>query len=310
MANLIILLKGFIVGIAFIIPGVSGGTLAVYLGVYKKFLDSIGKMFTNFKDSLKFLIPFLLGALLSVLALAKLFAILIEWNSFIVLLFFIGLLIGGIKHLYLKAHIKILNLSTMLSLIFGFVVLMIIIIIDKFSSTTMVVAFDLNFTSYLLIIGLGIISVTTMIIPGISGSAMLMVLGYYTAIVSNVIGNIADLSSFSYNIQVLIFFFIGMVIGLIIFSKLISYLIEKYPQETYFAILGLVLASIIGVFLEIRDPNTASNYENQIPIYKNLFNYLGENIFIVIIGILVFICGLITTKFLTNLEKSEEIINE
>lgn len=310
MANLIITLKGFIVGIAFIIPGVSGGTLALYLGVYKKFLDSIGKIFTNFKESLKFLIPFLLGALLSVLALAKLFAILIEWNSFIILLFFIGLLMGGIKHLYLKANVKKLNISVFLSLVFAFIILLTIIIIDKSKSVTMIATFDLNISSYLLLIGLGIISVTTMIVPGISGSAMLMVLGYYTAIVSNVIGNITDLSNIAYNIQVLLFFLIGMGIGLIVFSKIISYLLDNYPKQTYFAILGLVLASIIGVFLEIRDPRTASNYSEQIPIYKDIFKYIQENILIVIIGIILFIGGFITTKYLTKLEKREEIINE
>ncbi|MGM0495914.1 MAG: DUF368 domain-containing protein [Bacillota bacterium] len=310
MVNLILFFKGFIVGIAFIIPGVSGGTLAVYLGVYKKFLDSISNLFTEFKKSVYFLIPFLFGALVSVLALAKLFAILIEWNSFIVLLFFIGLLMGGIKHLYLKSGVKKINISALLSLVIAFFILLTIIIIDKTKTTTIVANFDLDIVSYLLIIGLGIISVTTMIVPGISGSAMLMVLGYYTAIVSNVIGNITDFSNFSYNIQVLIFYIIGMVIGLFVFSRIISFLLEKYPKQTYFAILGFVLASIIGVFLEIRNPNTATNYEEQIPVYKDIFTYIQDNILIVIIGVIMFAGGYITTKYLTKLEKSEEVNNE
>ncbi|MCF7923797.1 MAG: DUF368 domain-containing protein [Candidatus Izimaplasma sp.] len=309
MFNIILILKGFIVGVAFIIPGVSGGTLAVYLGVYKKFLDSVGNLLTDFKNSIKFLIPFFLGASISVLSLAKLFAILIEWNSFIVLMFFIGLLAGGIKHLYLKAKLKKFNISAIIALVVAFGLLITIIIIDKTNTPNVIATFDLNLSSYLLIVGLGIISVTTMIVPGISGSAMLMVLGYYTAIVSNVIGNITDLSNFAYNFQVLIFYVIGMVIGIFVFSKLISYLLEKYPKQTYFAILGFVLASMIGVFLEIRNPVTSSNYEEQVPIYKNILDYFQNNILVVLVGVILFVIGFVTTKYLTKLEYRREIKN-
>jgi len=67
------MIKGFIVGVAFIIPGVSGGTLAIYLGIYQKLLDSIGSIFKDFKNSLRFLVPFGIGGIISVLSLAKVF---------------------------------------------------------------------------------------------------------------------------------------------------------------------------------------------------------------------------------------------
>lgn len=296
-----LLIKGFIVGIAFIIPGVSGGTLAVYLGIYKKLLESIGGIFTDFKNSMKFLIPFGLGALISVLALAKLFGLLIQWNSFVVLLFFIGLLAGGIHHIYLKANIKKFNAPTVLSFIIPFAVLLITIILYKTSSGSNVDYFELDFSTYLLIIGLGIISATTMIVPGISGSAVLMVLGFYTAIVTNVIGNVLDFSNLSYNIQVILMFVLGIGLGVILFSKLISFLLNKYPSQTYMAILGFVLASIVGVFLEIKDPSSAINYEMQIPIYKDIVGYLSNNIISLIFGLALFVGGFILTQYLTKM---------
>lgn len=302
-----LIIKGFIVGIAFIIPGVSGGTLAIYLNIYKKLLDSIGNIFTDFKNSMKFLIPFGIGVVLSVLGLAKLFAILIEWNSFIVLLFFIGLLLGGIKHIYLKANVKELDMSVVLSALISFGLLMTIIVIDKTRATQGVEYFDLVFSDYMIILGLGIISATTMIVPGISGSAMLMVLGFYTAIVSNVIGNILDFSSFTYNLQVVIFFGVGILIGIIGFSKIISYLLERFPKQTYFSILGFIIASVIGVFLEIKDPATSASYEQQVPIYKDLWAYVSNHPWTMIIGFALLVLGFITSKYLTRFERKGEI---
>lgn len=297
-----LIIKGFIVGIAFIIPGVSGGTLAVYLGIYKKLLDSIGNIFTDFKNSMKFLIPFAIGGVISVLGLAKLFGILIEWNSYIVLMFFIGLLAGGLKHIYLKSQVKSLHLPSLISGGLAFMLLLLVIIIDKTKSTEGVEYFNLVFTDYLIIIGLGIVGATTMIIPGISGSAMLMVLGFYTAIVTNVIGNVLNFDNLSYNLRVLVFFALGIFIGIILFSKLISFLLDKYPKQTYFAILGFIIASIIGVFLEIKDPNSNVSFENQKPIYQDLWTYISENPWIVIIGLTLLVLGYISSQYLTKIE--------
>lgn len=297
-----LIIKGFIVGIAFIIPGVSGGTLAVYLGIYKKLLDSIGNIFTDFKNSVKFLIPFAIGGVISVLGLAKLFGILIEWNSYIVLMFFIGLLAGGLKHIYLKSQVKSLHLPSLISGGLAFMLLLLVIIIDKTKSTEGIEYFNLVFTDYLIIIGLGIVGATTMIIPGISGSAMLMVLGFYTAIVTNVIGNVLNFDNLTYNLRVLVFFALGIFIGIILFSKLISFLLDKYPKQTYFAILGFIIASIIGVFLEIKDPNSNVSFENQKPIYQDLWTYISENPWIVIIGLTLLVLGYISSQYLTKIE--------
>lgn len=297
-----LIIKGFIVGIAFIIPGVSGGTLAIYLGIYQKLLDSISQIFTDFKKSMTFLIPFGIGGVISVLSLAKVFALLIEWNSFIVLMFFIGLLIGGIKHIYLKAKVKSFHWPSYLSGFLSFGLLTIVVVLKQSSAMDGVEYFDMSMTTYLLIIGLGIISATTMIVPGISGSAVLMVFGFYTAIVSNVIGNVFDFDQIGYNIQVLILFMFGVAIGIIAFSKLISMLLTKFPRQTYFAILGLIVASVVGVFLEIKDPASHVSYESQTPIFKDLLSYISSHPLVIIIGVLTFVSGFLASRYLTKFE--------
>ncbi|MDY0317217.1 MAG: DUF368 domain-containing protein [Candidatus Izemoplasmatales bacterium] len=299
---LILLLKGFIIGIAFIIPGVSGGTLAIYLGVYQGILDSIDNLFKQFKKSVLYLLPILIGVALSVVLLAKLVSILLDWNSFIVLFFFIGLILGGIKFVYKRAEITKLDPSLIISFLVSFGLLILIIILDKTSSNPGIDYFSFSFWTYLLIFALGAIASITMIVPGISGSAVLLVLGYYTAIVSNVVGNIFDFGSIGYNLQVVIPFGLGAIVGILVFSKVINFSLKKYPKQTYFAILGFILASVVGVLLEIKDQTTASLFSDQISIFNDLLNYLGDNIFTVAGGLIALAIGYLTSKFLTQIE--------
>ncbi|HPD99623.1 MAG TPA: DUF368 domain-containing protein [Bacillota bacterium] len=299
---LILLLKGFIIGVAFIIPGVSGGTLAIYLGVYQGILDSIDNLFRQFKKSVLYLLPILLGVGLSVVLLAKLVSILLDWNSFIVLFFFIGLIIGGIRFVYKRAEITKLDPSLIISFLVSFGLLILIIILDKTSSNPGIDYFSFSFWTYLLIFALGAIASITMIVPGISGSAVLLVLGFYTAIVSNVVGNIFDFSSIGYNLQVVIPFGLGALAGILVFSKIINFSLRKYPKQTYFAILGFIIASVMGVLLEIKDQTTASLFSDQISIFNNLLNYLGDNIFTVAGGLIALVIGYLASKFLTQIE--------
>jgi putative membrane protein len=298
----ILLLKGFIIGIAFIIPGVSGGTLAIYLGVYQGILDSIDNLFKQFKRSFMYLLPIFLGIGLSVVLLAKLVSILLDWNSFIVLLFFIGLIIGGIRFVYKKSEVTKLSPSLIISFLVSFGLLIAIIILDKTSNNAGISYFDFSIWTYLLLFALGAIASITMIVPGISGSAVLLVLGFYTAIVSNVVGNIFDFTSIGYNLQVIIPFGLGALGGIILFSKLINISLKKYSQQTYFAILGFILASIIGVFFEIKDQTSATLFSDQVSIFNDLFIYLGDNIFTVVGGLIAMVIGFFVSKYLTQFE--------
>ena len=303
MTFLILLLKGFLIGIAFIIPGVSGGTLAIYLGVYQELLDKIGNVFKDFKKSVKFLLPIFLGIGFSIVALAKLLSLLLNWNSFIILFFFIGLILGGVKHIYNKSQSEKITISMTLAFVISFGLLLALVILGKTTPGNGIDYFTFNFWTYLLLMGLGALASITMIVPGISGSAVLLVLGFYTAIVSNVVGNIFDFSSVWYNLQVIVPFALGALIGIVIFSKLLSEALRKFPKETYFAILGFIIMSAIRVFLEIKDPTTAVEFSDQLPIYENLIIYIGDHIWSVVGGIIAFVSGYIGSIYMTKLDK-------
>jgi len=297
-----LIIKGFIIGIAFVIPGVSGGTLAIYLGVYKKLLHSIGNIFQEFKESLQFLIPLFLGIGISIVLLAKIFGLLLEWNSFIVFGFFIGLILGGVKQIYQEASKSKLNISSVLSFLFSFTIIILLIIFGKIRSGSGVEHIDITLGNLLLVFILGALASMTMIVPGISGSALLIVLGFYTAIVSNVVGNIFDFTNIAYNLEIIVPFALGAVFGVILVSRLIEYVLKHYNSQTYYAILGFILASVIAMFFEIRDPSTALEFTKQTPIYQNLFQYLSDNLLVVIIGIITLIIGFISSKQLSKIE--------
>ena len=297
-----LLIKGFIVGFAFVIPGVSGGTLAVYLGIYEKLVHSIGHIFKEFKKSLGFLIPVFLGIGISVVVLAKLFDILLRWNSFIVMGFFIGLILGGVRQIYDEAHSKKINVASVISFFVAFGMIILLIVFGKLREGQGVEYIDVNLANIILVFFLGMAASITMIVPGVSGSALLIVLGFYTAIVSNVVGNIFEFGSIVYNLEIIIPFAAGAALGIILFSRVIEYLLKNFKSQTYYAILGFIIASVIAIFFEIRDPASAVDFTAQTPIYQNFFNYIGSHVWTVLIGLVTLVVGFFTTKYLSRLE--------
>lgn len=296
-----LLVKGFIIGIAFIIPGVSGGTLAIYLGVYDKLLHALGNIFKEFKKSVLFLIPIFLGIGISVVLLAKIFGILIAWNSFITLLFFIGLILGGIPKLYQEVKAEKKDPISLSIFLISFSIVIILVVTELSKTSNTIGLFDQNWHQFLLLIFLGMAASITMIVPGVSGSALLMALGYYTAIVSNVIGNILDFTNISYHLFVIIPFGLGCLIGIILFSKVLEFCLSRYKKQTYYAILGFIIASVIAIFLGIKDPSTAADFESQQYIYQNIWQYVITNPFVIISGFLTLGFGIFSARWLSKI---------
>ncbi len=273
MSALMLVIKGFIIGIAFVIPGVSGGTLAIYLGVYHKMVHAIGHIFDEFKKSVMFMIPLVIGMALSVVSLAKLFGWFMRENSLYTLIFFVGLLLGGLPGLMKRTGRRHTGMKQWSPMILGFLFLTGFLIWQKTASMQMVAIFEMNVFNFFLIMALGMLGAMTMLVPGISGSALLLALGYYTAIITNVIGNVFDFTMFNYNFYVISAFGLGVALGILFFSRLIDYVLNHWPKLSYMVIIGLVIASTLGILLEIKDPASAATFSEQTPIYKNIVPY-------------------------------------
>lgn len=242
--KVILFIKGFFMGIANIIPGVSGGTLAITMGIYERLIGVISHFKKNFKKDFSFLLTVGIGAIAAILLGSKLCIYALDKFPLQTIFFFTGLILGGIPMLYRKVKGK-LNVSNILV----FVITFIFVIGIGFLNTGNDVNFsNMNILNYVMLFVIGVIAAATMVIPGISGSFMLMVMGYYKPIL-NTINNLTSFNDIGHSILVLLPFGLGIVFGIVIISKILEYLFKKFEVSTYCAVLGFVLSSIIGIFL-------------------------------------------------------------
>ena len=244
--SLILMIKGFVLGVANIIPGVSGGTLAITLGIYEDIINSISHFFKDFKKNMKFLIPIGIGAVLSILLMSKVITYSLKQYPFPTTLFFIGLIVGGLPLLFKKVKGKPKKASNIVLFLITFSIVMVMSLSSEINNT--VSLNNLGFIKIIKLLLVGAVAAATMVIPGISGSFVLMLLGYYQPIVET-ISNLTNFKLLIHNFSVLIPFGIGVLVGIILIAKLIEYLFKKYEVPTYYAILGFVVASIIGLFI-------------------------------------------------------------
>ena len=239
--NIILIIKGMIIGLANVIPGVSGGTLMITLGIYEEVIQTISHFFTNFKKNLKFIIPLGIGMILAILILSKIIGVSLEKYPFATTLFFLGLIFGGIPLITnnMKKEKKVSN-YIIAFISFAFIILF------AFLKSSNEVTLSTNPLSLILLFLVGIVASATMVIPGISGSFVLMLLGYYQPII-NTIRSLTNFSLLGTNILILGSLGLGILIGIVLVSKLIEFLLKKYEVKTYYAVFGFVIASCIAI---------------------------------------------------------------
>lgn len=284
------LLKGILVGIGNIAPGLSGGVIAVILNVYDRIINGIKDILTHpirvIKDMWGLIIGIIIGALISFIGIIKL----IELFPIPLMMLFIGFIIGPIPHIYEKVkHEK----KTWVDYFVFLVVIIIIVGLSLVKSDTG----SYDYVSPVALLFIGLVMASTMIIPGISGTAILMIMGVFTYLVTTIEGLIDaglafDISlGLDYVILLLPLGF-GFITGMVILAKAVSKLFVKYTRTMNCAIIGLLIScpfSIISTML--------TDYREQ--VQKNL-------IINVIIGVVMLIVGSTLSIYMSGIEKKNE----
>lgn len=279
MKNLLLVLKGFFMGIANVIPGVSGGTIAIILGIYEQFINSISNLLKNLKENLKFLIPVFIGMGLAIITTSKVISYSYDEFPLPTLMFFVGLVFGGIPMLMKNVKGKKGSKNTSNYVIFLLTFSLVIFLASYkfiFGINGEVSFTSMNAVAYILLFIVGIIAAATMVIPGVSGSLVLMILGYYYPVI-NTLKDLfkGDLIS---NTLILGVFGLGVLIGIVAISKLLEMLFKKYKVKTYFGVLGFVFASIIAI------PLSACIELNSIPV---TFDQIIVSLIMIVIGTII-----------------------
>ena len=241
-------LKGICIGIANVIPGFSGGTMAVMVKIYDLFVYAFANIFNDFKNVVKKCWSLFLGVLVGILLALVTIVKLLEVIPFITIMFFVGLIIGSIPSIYNKtkgSKVKIVDIVC-------FILAIAIMVILPFVQTDNDISNSYNFSIYIIMFLMGIICSAAMVIPGVSGSLILMAFGYYAFFMNTFKELLVNLFNFTnanyWNMfGVIACFAIGCVLGIVFISKLIRKLTQKYPKTVYVTILGLLIASIFSV---------------------------------------------------------------
>ncbi|MFI3171868.1 MAG: DUF368 domain-containing protein [Eubacteriales bacterium] len=232
------IIYGAIIGIANIIPGVSGGTMAVILNVYDKLIKSVSNWRKDFVNSMKFLIPIGLGAGIGILLFSKIIEYCLANFSVATNLVFIGLIVGSIPMILRKTREQKMGISEVLSLLVCLALMLYMGFANPDDSANQVIT-TLSVASFLKIFAVSFISAGAMIIPGVSGSFVMLLLGMYTTVLT-AISNL--------NIMILIPVCLGCGVGILVCAKIIDVLFTKFPQQTYSGILGLMIGSLFVIF--------------------------------------------------------------
>ncbi|MFC1506125.1 DUF368 domain-containing protein [Thermoproteota archaeon] len=233
------LIKGTLIGVANMIPGVSGGTMAVILGLYDRLIESISQLIgspSKWRQHAGFLITLGIGAVIGVV----LFARLIDWALIkyeqLSLLFFMGLILGSIPSVVAHSRLKSLGIKEILTIGIS---LILILTLGMFRSTEPFLgAYVQDFTPLILFL-VSIVAGGAMIVPGVSGSLVFLLFGQYTVMVEAV----NEIALVSLAIIVL-----GGILGVFIFAKIIHHALTRWSSLTNCAIIGLVGGSIIVLF--------------------------------------------------------------
>lgn len=247
------IIKGMLIGVANIIPGVSGGTMMVSMGIYDKIIYSVTHLFKQFKKSILTLLPYGIGMAIGIVGLAFAIEAMYAHIPFQTNLLFIGLILGCLPILTGKLKGKKLGVSHAIVFLIFFAGVVLLKYVGD-STEEVSVALTVDFVSLVKLFFVGVVASATMVIPGVSGSMMLMIMGYYTPIISSITDFISalvagDFAKVLHICCILVPFGIGVVIGIFAIAKLIEVLLSRFETLTYAGILGLVVSSPVVILM-------------------------------------------------------------
>lgn len=229
-------IKGMCVGGSMLIPGVSGGSMAMILGIYNELISAVSSFFKNKRNNIALLGTFGVGGIVGILLFAKPLLYLTDTYTFPMMYFFMGAVLGSIPMIYKQAEIKKISIRSVLYILVGFIIISLISFIPK-------ELFDVDLSTgimdYLLLVIAGVVSAVALVLPGISTSYMLLVLGMYEETMKAI-----D----EFYLPYLIPLGIGLFIGIVFTTKILEKAMTSYSEAAYLIILGFVVGSVIQVF--------------------------------------------------------------
>lgn len=255
------IIKGVLIGTANILPGISGGTLAISMGVYEQILHALTHLHNETKKSLSTLFPYILGITGGIAGLSFIMEYLFEAWPLQTNMAFMGLIFGGLPAVFAQIRAprqedrSPRSLSALAAAFFLTLVITTALSLMK-AEHGPEVTLALGFFPSALLFFIGIMSAGTMIVPGISGTMILMMIGYYKPLLSAINHTLlslilADFPTMLSQAILLFPFALGLTAGFYLFARLMETLFARFARVTYCAVLGLVFSSPIGILADL-----------------------------------------------------------
>lgn len=231
-------LKGIFIGTGAIIPGVSSGVICVILGIYEKLLDSVLNLFSNFRENIKFLLPIGFGVCIGMIIFGNVLKYLFYTYPIHISFTFIGLVLGSIPALLKETKKKgQLKFEYICFMIFSMIIGIGMVVLERYISVSSSTEF-----SFLYLIMAGMCMSIGVVVPGVSSTVILMLLGVYSAYLTSVAGAYLPL---------LIPIGTGLILGSVICMKIIKYLLDNFYMQTFYSIIGFTIGSVFVLYPEI-----------------------------------------------------------
>lgn len=232
---MILFFKSFIVGLGKIIPGLSGSVIAINFGIYDKGIEAISDFFSNIKKNTSFLFVSGSGVVLAIVIGSILLRWILLYFYLPFIAFFIGILLSDVRKKYIDFNGNI----TIKDMIIIITVFLVFIFFNLNVKTIKNV--NINIITYCII---GLLDAITMVIPGISGTGIFMMLGLYDVYLS-ILSNCLNINTFFHNFYMLVYYFVGLILGIIITSKVANYMFKNHKHFTHIIVLSLMLSTVL-----------------------------------------------------------------
>lgn len=252
MIDIILILKGLLIGIAKVIPGISGSLLAVSIGLYDRGIEAISHFFKDFKSNLVFLGNIGIGVLIAIVVGSGIIGFFLERYPFSTILLFLGFIMGTFPSLFKDT--KISSKKDILIIVFVSTFLLLFTNIQGKN----IFVYTGSFRDNIIVFLLGMIDAATMVIPGISGTAIFMILGCYTFVL-DLFASPMNGTLFTEYFPSFLFFGSGVIIGAIVVSMVMSYMLKNHRKKTYLCIFGFAISSILLLFFDVFKRNVSIN---------------------------------------------------
>ena len=273
------LLKGLAIGTAAIIPGISGGTIAFMLGIYDQIIDAIVSIRLQTKKSLQVLLPVGVGVVVAIGLLTYPMGLALMYAPFPTVTLFAGFIVGSLPQLRKDLPNK-LNIKAWVFLIVPAVIAMLLGVFSVIGELDASSVLTSNtFLPKLSLLVVGLLGVSAFVVPGISGSMLLLSIGFYEPVLSSLkrlLDNLFDINGLIPEVINFALLGVGALVGFVLISMLMKWLLTHHRSEVNLAVFGFILGSLVAIFY---------NYE-MIPVYESL------NLIMVIIGLLTLALGI------------------